>query len=158
MATTSVATPSKTRFFLRYCLPWLIIAGGIIGCLVVWLWPSEEMERYQRVLGAVWIAAPLTFILLAGWVLIFSGWRWQARWGLAVLLPAVLIGAFIASVREHRNWGDMLPQFRFFWQASTDDAREAHRQQQGKADLWVAGDLSGKEPGSCPGCLGPQRD
>ncbi|HXG12502.1 MAG TPA: PQQ-binding-like beta-propeller repeat protein [Gemmataceae bacterium] len=158
MASPPVAAPSRKRTFLRSWLPWIILAIGVTAAALVWFWPSEELERANRVVFATWIIAPLTLILLGLWVLGLSGWTWRTRL-IVVLVPLVLAAiGWAAAVREVRLTGDMVPRFRLRWEKTPDEVREAHRQSAGVAVSWEPGDLSGKLPTDFPEYRGRKRD
>src|SRR5688572_29540981 len=113
MSVSQLTTPRRRNAFFSW-LPWLIVAGGALAALAIWFWPSD-MERANRVVGVTWVVAPLTVILLGLWVLGFSGWNWWARAGVVTGVPLAVGALALASVREVRLTGDMIPHVAFRW-------------------------------------------
>lgn len=59
-------------------------------------------------------ASLLTILLLLIWWLLFSRARWWAR----LLLPAILVGAAIGTLRFDGFSGEMIPRFSFKWETA----------------------------------------
>lgn len=156
MSTSQLTTSPPRPSFFRTRLPWLIVAGGVLFSLAVWIWPTD-LERADRVVGITWFIAPLTVLLLGLWVLFFSGWSWGARAATLLGAPLLLGTMALAAVREVRMTGDMVPQLTFRWSRTADEVREAHRQAAG-AVAWSPGVLSGDQAGDHAEYRGKHRD
>ena len=86
----------------------------VAACGLAYLWLVNDDMRQFRVLYSV-IAVGGAAVLTLFWALLFSGWSWKARLGLAaaVILPVVL---FLALFRIEEFSGDFVPSFA--WRSS----------------------------------------
>ncbi len=143
----------KRRSFFHFWFPWIGIALGLIATECLWIWPFDQLERAGRVSGTGMIAV-LTALLLAIWLLAFSGLRWWVRVGTLLLV----VGAGGASIAEVGFTGDMVPLVRFRWNRNQDDILEAHRQRQRRAAGEVLLGASDPKPTDFPEYRGRLRD
>jgi outer membrane protein assembly factor BamB len=156
MSLTATLPTQKQRSFLRFRLPWLILGLGALGVVLLWAWPSSELERFIRVVDA-WSLGTLTGLALAIWFLVLGPNRWPVRVAilLGVLLGMAAVGT--AAVRRIEFSGDMGLIIHWRWQADPQDVLEAHRRGQPTGALPPV-DLSTVLPTDFPGYLGPNRN
>src|SRR6516164_2498223 len=119
MPIPETAAPSKRRSFLRNWLPLLILGIGAAVLAALAMRPFPEWEDANRNVSMMFTGIVTSGLLLL-WVVLFSGFRWWAR--LAILLGVAAVGAStLASVRDVKFSGDMLPTFQFKWQPKQED-------------------------------------
>jgi outer membrane protein assembly factor BamB len=159
MAVSEIAATRKKRSLLRFWFPRIVLALWAIDLGVIAFWPSEGFEAGQRVM-AVLGGTFLTFILLAIWLLIFSGYRWWWRFLLLFGSVLLVVGAALATVREVHFKGDMAPILKFRWQPGQEDLEarlEANRRQHGNTSELDQVEL-GLKPTDFPEYRGHKRD
>lgn len=153
--TIPAPTPPVKRPFFRYWLPRLVVLAAAIVVALLWLLPeSDTFERQQRIVGTL-VTIQATLLLLAGWLLFFSGFRWWVRLGTLLLVVACLWAAFKVVVRDVSFRGDMQPKLIFRWAPQQDDLLERHRQRQGGAAPAVISEI---KPTDYPEYRGRNRD
>jgi outer membrane protein assembly factor BamB len=135
MSNPTAAVPAKRRGFFRFWLPILILIGSAGWLGYVWLSRSEAFSFGDRV-GTTISSTVLTFLLLAVWFLFMGPARWYMRALLIALVPCALVGL----IRQVSFNGDMVPEFRFRWQPTSDDLLDAYNQskQSGSSPAYVA--------------------
>jgi len=153
MSSSATIRPSRARTFLRIWFPWVVLGVGFVAIAALWAWPSEKLELSQREnsTGLVVIAA---LLLLALWLLFFSGLAWWVR----LAIPLGMLAAAWAAVRDVRFTGDMIPLVQFRWMRSRDAVLEAHRRQQPFVVLPAAVKLSSVTESDFPEYRGRRRD
>src|SRR5947209_11679714 len=152
MASPPVAAPPRRRSFFRRWFPCIVLALAALGVAAAWVWPSEELDRGTRVVSTG-AAITLAALLLAVWLVFFSGLRWLVSLG--CLLAAAL--AVLVGVRDVTFTGDMVPVVAFRWSPTQDDVLEAYRQQQ-RAALLGPVEFSGRDAAAFPEYRGRARD
>jgi outer membrane protein assembly factor BamB len=152
MASSEAAPVGRRRAFLRLWLPCAIVAGSGAALGIIWYWPPAAWEWVDQVKGT-WLTAIITLLLLAGWLMLFSGWRWWLRLALLVGIPAA---AFLC-LRVHYT-GDGLPVLFFRWGLTHDEVLEAHRQARAREGTPDKLDLGGSAAADFPEYRGPNRD
>ncbi len=102
-------TPRKPRWLLLRLLlliPW----AGVLALKMI---PALEQYSYAQtfaIIGAIVVSV----MLIALWLLVFSGLAWSTRFkGLLGLI--VVLGATLGMVRKDGHMGDFLPQISFRW-------------------------------------------
>ncbi len=111
MATPSDAASPPRRSVFRMALPFVIIGLAATVIIGVWALPLPDLDKLQRVLTTA-ITLMLGTLLLAFWLVFFSGWRlWQS---IGLLLCAFCV-AYGMVGRVTFN-GDMVPTFHLRWE------------------------------------------
>src|SRR5437016_3223151 len=105
MTTTPAAPPRKRRPFFRVWLPCCVLALTLIGLVLVWTWPFADDWGLLVRPAFTFLIVQATVLFLTFWLLCFSGLRWYGR----ILAAVALLGADVASVREVKFTGNLLP-------------------------------------------------
>jgi outer membrane protein assembly factor BamB len=153
MSVPADAKPIKKRTFRRIWLPCLVVCLAGASFAAIWLWPSEAFERPYRGISSV-IVIQATILLLAIWLLFFSGLRWYLRVG--ILLAAGLAG-YVAFLNVHFD-GDVVPFFTFRPRSAHDALLESHRQSHSRAGKATAVEVVSDRPTDIPAYRGRNRD
>jgi outer membrane protein assembly factor BamB len=155
MSTTSSTAAARKRPGLRLWFPAGVIGLAAVLIALLWAGPGKELERAWQVVGTEGILL-LTGLLLVCWLVFLSRLPGRVRWG--ILLALLLVGGAVgvASIREIKFSGDMVPEFVFRWTDSNDSVLEEHRRQQGAGPL--APLEIGDRPGDFPEYRGRRRD
>jgi len=153
MSTFPEAKPVKKRRFLRIWLPLLIVGIAIATVLGIWVWPSEAFERPYRSFASL-MAIQATILLLALWLIIFSGLRWFVRVGVLLLAGAACFVAY----RNVQFDGDVVPFFTLKTRSAHDALLESHRQSQAHADKLSPIEAGKERPTDFPAYRGRHRD
>jgi outer membrane protein assembly factor BamB len=156
---SSVPIP-KRRSFLRFWLPRVIIALAALDAALIWLLPSEEFFRAQRIFATVAMVV-VCWLLLSLWVLLFSGYTWQRRLAVVFLpLVGVVAGGFTVIRGVHFD-GGMAPILQYRWtptQEEHDASLEANRHGQARASDIAPTIPIAATPNDFPGYRGRDRD
>lgn len=124
---------SKLRRFFRVWFPIGVIALSIVGIGVLQAWPSAEFDPGFRN-GFTLFIFEVGLLLMAVWLLFFSGLRWYVRIGTLVAIVAVCV----AAIEKITFTGDMAPTFHWRWLRDHARTLEQHRQAQGQAAAPIA--------------------
>lgn len=119
--TESIMSGTRFRWF-----PLLMLVLSPALVLAFWNWPSEERDPGTRFFICFSIVGA-TIILLALWLLLFSGLRWAARLGLFMGILAAATGAIWATEFEIEFDGQMNPQFHIGRRTAQRLRLESHR-------------------------------
>jgi outer membrane protein assembly factor BamB len=146
-------TVSPVLWFFRVWFPFVVVGLAAVIIATVWAWPDyDQFEMLWRSVTQM-MTLMVTVLLLAIWLVFFSGMRWILRLGIL----AGVIGLWFAIVERLDFKGDMLARVRFRWEPSRDAIREKHRDQQAKVDL-PALVATGSELTDMPAFRGLARD
>jgi outer membrane protein assembly factor BamB len=145
--------PRKKRTFRRVWLPWLIFSSSILLLTAIWLWPSEAFERPHRCVGTL-VVISITAVLLAVWLIFWSGLRRALRTGIALLGG---LAGYIAYANVQFD-GDMVPFFTLRTRWAHDALLESHRQKQAQAGRSTPVEVAGERPTDFPAYRGRNRD
>src|SRR5438067_1364185 len=129
--------PPMERSFGRYRFPWIILALAVMGLAIVWSIPFGNFDRERRILATL-CGLPVIFLLLAIWLLGWSGYSWRRRLSLLLFSAVIIVGAVCASIRGVQFSGDAFPMVQFRWERNRDALLEAHRRHQTAAAAPVA--------------------
>src|SRR5262245_16920387 len=112
----TMSTAGSTRTHLRW---WLLAGVFAVGAgLIAFVRMSGKVEFAFRN-PMTFLAMLATLALLTLWYLIFSGVRWRVK--VATLMVAALaVVSFGASVQVDGFSGEMIPQFRWRWRPARD--------------------------------------
>lgn len=137
----------------------LAIGWIVVIAVLIVIWMPEQATRQGQILKSAMVMMVAAGGTLA-WVLLFSGWRWQARIG--VLCAAVVVGgAVVAAVRIDGVSGDFLPELAWRWSDPPGASRNLHViEQPMDRDPTTPERLADLMPGidDYPQFLGPNRD
>jgi outer membrane protein assembly factor BamB len=128
MATGQFTKARVGRSFFRFWFPRVVLILGMLSGAFIWAMPFDGWERDQRVLATLLVVS-IVLLLLAIWLLGFSGYVWKRRLGVFFATLLLVIGVGWACIREVRYTGDMVPIIRFRWDRNRDRMLEAHHQQ-----------------------------
>src|SRR5207249_4274498 len=106
----SVPAPDTTaprRPFLRFWLPWLIVALGVLGVVLLRTVPPDDWENFYRNVSTVFVVLGTVLLLLLWWAFL-APVPGKVRWG-SLLVLALLAGAASASFELDGFWGDIWP-------------------------------------------------
>jgi outer membrane protein assembly factor BamB len=115
------------------------------------------MDRNQRVLGTL-DELVIVLLLLAIWLLTFSGYPWRKRLAVAAVSLLVIVAAGWACIRGVRFTGNMEPIIILRWERNPDRVLEAHRRQQAALAAPVVAEPSPAKATDFPEYRGRQRD
>jgi outer membrane protein assembly factor BamB len=120
--------PDRTARRPRLWFPALVV--GLAAAAVTGLWAYPDHDQVPNDLRGFFstVSVLLAALLLALWLLFFSGARWAARLGVLAVVAMIFFGA----VRAVEFQGNMLPVFHFRWEPSAE-ARRAARSAQDQA-------------------------
>jgi outer membrane protein assembly factor BamB len=157
MTVGDMTQPSTRRTFLRFWFPRMVGILGLVSAAIIWAWPSSGMSRNQRMLATL-DAIGIVLLLLAIWLLAFSGYPWRKRLTVAAVSLLMVVAAAWASIRDVRFTGDMEPILILRWERNPERVLEAHRRQQAALAAPVAIELSPAKATDFPEYRGRQRD
>jgi outer membrane protein assembly factor BamB len=132
MSGKEATQPKAGRGVLRYWFPRVLIALEAINLAAIWVCPSDGFDQAGRISLTIMSLLLLT-VLLAAWVMFFSGWKASLRLAVVGLPLAVAILGSLTLVRGVQFTGDMLPLLKFRWSGDHDTELEVHRRSQGAA-------------------------
>jgi outer membrane protein assembly factor BamB len=154
MFANEAGAPPRRRRFWRDWFPRLVIGLEPIATAAIWLYPSDEIDRGSRVFFTIFSLLVLV-VLLAAWVMFFSGWERGTRLAVVSLPLALVVVGGVLTVRRVLFTGDMVPILWFRWGSDHDAELEAHRRSQGQA---AAAATLEEKPTDFPGYRGARRD
>jgi outer membrane protein assembly factor BamB len=149
--------PHMKRSFVRYWSLWILLAMAALGLAIVWSIPLGNFGRAQRIVATL-CGLAVFLLLLAFWLLAWSGFPWRQRLSLFLVSVAILVGAGWMSIRGVQFTGDVFPIIQFRWERDRDALLEAHRRHQAAAAAPAAIQSSRLEAAEFPGYRGRQRD
>jgi outer membrane protein assembly factor BamB len=151
----TVEAPPRRRSFLRFWLPWIILALGGVALAGIWAWPDPEWPAVFRMASTMGVTS-LTLLLLGLWFVLFSGVRLWLR-AVTVLAAAGAIW-FLPKylIRIEHFSGNLIPVVHFVWEKPASEAVEAWRRQTAGEKVSPV-DLS-ERPTDYPGYRGRECD
>src|SRR5262249_42711952 len=78
-ATAAPVLPARKRVWWRWAI--LAVIFALSAGLITFIWAGEEVPTWFRTF-TTFATLVLTAVLVAGWVLILSGFRWVVRLGI----------------------------------------------------------------------------
>ena len=109
---TTLGKPRWLLLRLLLLIPW----AGVLALKMI---PALEQYAYAQTF-AIMGAFVVSVLLIALWLLVFSGLAWSTRFkGLLGLI--LILGAALSMVRKDGHMGDFLPQISFRWMKKPGD-------------------------------------
>ncbi|MCS6851888.1 MAG: PQQ-like beta-propeller repeat protein [Gemmataceae bacterium] len=119
MATAADITKRTGPGRWRLAIAALVVVAATAG--IAWLWLDPRVEVMHRNFGTLAVSL-LVYLGLSLWVLALSGWSWWRR----LVLVALPIVVYKATVRQLSFTGDMVPVVEFFWDPTFAERLAAH--------------------------------
>ena len=125
MSVETLRSQAKQRSAFRTWFPWVVVGLAACGIALLWVWPAPELEEVWRVLGteALILAGGL---LLFVWAFFLSYFSWVLRRRILLVTVLAAVG-LVASIREVRFTGNMVPIPIPRWARDLDATLEEHR-------------------------------